>query len=137
MVHGLACIYAYMYFTRMPNKVASLPLAVIRHRIKAHAITQELLAKKVGASQSQVSRVLAGHSKVRSRLLEKICVYVENIDHGVTPERVRGNADLVTALAEVWDGSHDHAQALCAVIRSLGLLAPARSQPRGVPHDPA
>lgn len=40
-------------------------------------------------------------------------------------ERVVANDELMDALAEIWDGTPNHARALAAVIRSLTLLSSA------------
>lgn len=85
-------------------------------------VTQLQIAEAVGASQSQVSRILSGRGERESRLLEEVCLYVERQMGGVTPEAVRRNNDLIEAIRATWDGSHAHAKALSAVIRSLAAL---------------
>lgn len=92
-------------------------------------ISQSAIAKAVGASQPQVSRILSGHGLRRSRLLEEVCLYVERNVGGVTPEMVRQNDELISALARVWDGSATHARALSTVIRSLSALRGGRAEP--------
>jgi transcriptional regulator with XRE-family HTH domain len=89
---------------------------------RSHGITQAHIAERVGASQPQVSRLLAGRSSRPSRLLEEICLFVERHDVGVTADAVRGNDELIEAVRAVWDGSGAHARALAAVIRSLSAL---------------
>ncbi len=86
-------------------------------------LTQELIAQEVSASQSQVSRVLAGKCIRRSRLFDEICIYVSNAAKRVEPETVRQNETLVNAIASVWDGTDRQAEALAQVIRSLGGLS--------------
>ena len=93
---------------------------------REHGITQAQIAEAVGASQSQVSRILSGHGIRQSRLMEEVCLYVERFSVGVTADAVRGNADLVEAVQAAWDGSASHARALSTVIRSLAVL---RTQP--------
>lgn len=102
-----------------------------RHQIRALrasqicrelGITQTEIASAVGASQSQVSRILKGSGLRNSRLLEEVCLYVENFTGGVSTDAVRENTELIQALAEVWDGSAIHAKALSTVIRSLSVL---------------
>lgn len=85
-------------------------------------ISQTAIAEAIGASQPQVSRILSGQGLRRSRLLEEVCLYVERHVGGVTPEMVRENEELISALAAVWDGSTQHARALATVIRSLRAL---------------
>lgn len=92
-------------------------------------ITQAQIASALGASQPQVSRILQGKGLRHSRLHEEVCLYIERLAGGVTPEAVRENDDLIDALAETWNGSAAHAKALATVIRSLAVLGP--------PHGPA
>ncbi len=46
--------------------------------------------KFVGASQPQVSRLLAGNLTRPSRLFEEMCLYAARLDGGVSVEAVRG-----------------------------------------------
>jgi len=87
-----------------------------------HGITQADVAAFVGASQPQVSRLLTGNVLRGSRLFEEVCLYAERLEGGVTVDAVRASEELVSALAETWDGSAEHAKALAAVIRSLAVL---------------
>ena len=94
---------------------------------RSRRITQAEIASALGASQPQVSRILKGRGLRHSRLYEEVCLYVERLAGGVTPEMVRANNDLISALATTWDGSASHAKALAAVIRSLSALGPTRA----------
>lgn len=90
---------------------------------RSRGITQAQIADALGASQSQVSRILSGQPQRKSRLAEEVCLYVERfVDGGISAEAVKKNRDLVEALQSVWDGSAGHAKALSTVIRSLGTL---------------
>lgn len=100
-------------------KARSLRVAEIYRR---HGISQADVAKFVGASQPQVSRLLAGNITRASRLFEEICLYAERLDGGVTIETVRANEELMSALADTWDGTAVHAKALAVVVRSLAVL---------------
>lgn len=100
-----------------------------RHICKVRGVTQAQIAADLGASQSQVSRILQGRGLRASRLAEEVCLYVEKHQGGVTPESVKGNDELVSALAVTWDGSASHARALSSVIRSLSALGPIRAKP--------
>lgn len=88
-------------------------------------ISQEAIAEAIGASQSQVSRVLSGNSRRRSRLFDEVCKYV-NSHASRTPgaASIAESPELVAAIESVWDGSQAHAQALASVIRSLAALQP-------------
>ncbi len=85
-------------------------------------LTQSMIASAIGASQSQVSRILSGGGARRSRLFDDVCKYVFSI----TDKQARSaeSDELKAALAEVWDGTPRHAKALALVIRSLGALSP-------------
>lgn len=89
-------------------------------------LTQAMIAAAVGASQSQVSRVLSGAGVRRSRLFDEVCKYVFSV--GGSKPNVSDSAELTAALEAVWDGTESHAKALALVIRSLGAL-------RGVPSE--
>lgn len=95
---------------------------------RLRGITQIEIAEAVGASQSQVSRILQGLSQRNSRLLEEVCLYVERMDHGVTADAVRGNDELIEAIKQTWNGTATHAKALATVIRSLNALGPIHAE---------
>lgn len=100
-------------------------------------INQQTIADALGASQSQVSRILSGRSNRWSRLAEEVCLYVERVaGGGVSAEAVQGNVDLVSAVQSVWDGSAAHARALSTVIRSLAVLHGATSKPETLEGAP-
>lgn len=96
-----------------------------RRICQVHGIAQADIATHVGASQSQVSRILNGGGARASRLFEEVCLFVERFEGGVSANAVRSNRELVEALQVTWDGSASHAKALAAVIRSLAVLKPA------------
>lgn len=104
-------------------KISAEALA-IADKARANGITQCDIAEGIGASQPQVSRILAGHISRPSRLFQEICSYVRTRTDGVTLNAVRDNEELVAALAATWDGSAHHAEALAAVIRGLAVLGP-------------
>lgn len=85
-------------------------------------ITQMEIARALGASQPQVSRILQGKGLRHSRLYEEVCLYVERQGGGVLPEMVKANEELISALADTWDGTSAHAKALATVIRALCAL---------------
>lgn len=99
-------------------------------------LSQMQIAAAVGASQSQVSRILRGGGVRQSRLLEAVCLYVEQFEAGVTVDAVRQNEELVDAIRSTWDGTAAHARALSTVIRSLAVLGagPTRT-PRAIEDD--
>lgn len=93
-------------------------------RAKNLGLSQESIASAVGASQSQVSRVLAGTAKRRSKLFDRVCKYVNIAVPPVASPSKAGEAILQEAVGEVWDGSELHAEAMATVIRSLGAFRP-------------
>jgi len=115
----------------MPPNQHLAALQAARIKSKALGLRQSDIAKGVGASQSQVSRLLAGVGLQRSMLAAKICKYVEISSEGVSPDAVRTNDVLIDALASTWNGTEPHANALATVIRALGVMsigAPAKMQ---------
>lgn len=93
---------------------------------KELGLTQTDIAKAINASQSQVSRVLGGRFARRTRLFDEICRYADSIELGVSVEAVRSNEELLSAVAQTWDGSAAHSRALAAVIRSLAVLGTSK-----------
>jgi predicted transcriptional regulator len=86
-------------------------------------IFQDEVGEVVGASQAQVSRVLAGKVQRWTRLSEEICLYAERLEGGgVSKDAVCANDELIEALRATWDGTAAHAKSLASVIRSLALL---------------
>ncbi len=85
-------------------------------------VSQAQVAELVGASQGQVSRLLNGKIARSSRLFKEVCLLAARLEGGVTKAMVIENEELVSALAETWDGTPTHAKALAAVIRSLVVL---------------
>lgn len=101
---------------------------------RRHGLTQAVIADAVGASQSQVSRVLSGQTSAHSKLAKDICIYVLGASAPKTQSAVSANEELMAALADVWDGTPAHARALATVIRSLTLLNPSTSAAEGEAH---
>lgn len=89
---------------------------------REQGISQSEVAEIVGASQPQISRILKGEGIRATKLAEEVCLYAEKLEGGVTVEAVCSNQELISALAETWDGSAGHAKALAVVIRSLKIL---------------
>lgn len=89
---------------------------------RERGISQSEVADIVGACQPQISRILKGEGIRATKLVEEVCLYAEKLDGGVTAEAVCANQELITTLAETWDGSAGHAKALAVVIRSLRML---------------
>lgn len=115
--------YVNMHRISASKEVASFgDVSALRAAVKSYGLTQAALARAVGATQGQISRVLRGKSSKRSVVLVEICKYVHTIESGVSVERVRANDELIDAISKTWDGSEAHSRALASVIRSLGAL---------------
>ena len=85
-------------------------------------VSQAQVAEMVGASQGQVSRLLNGKNRRPSRLFKEVCLLAARLEGGVSKTMVIENEELVSALAETWDGTAAHAKALAVVIRSLAAF---------------
>lgn len=106
----------------MPIHSLKAEAQALAKSIRKLGYTQSDLAIVMNASQSQISRILSGQLRRRSRLFDALCVYVRSERKGISADTVRTNAELMDALATIWDGTAEHATALAAVIRSLGAL---------------
>lgn len=115
------CINAYHGNVEHHPDAAQLIRA--KKALIAAGITQDRLATEISASQSQVSRALAGKSPKRSVIAKRIIAYANGMETIPSAGQVREQTRLIAALSEVWDGSDEHAAALEIVIRSLGALS--------------
>lgn len=97
----------------------------VSQKAKVAGITQDQIAKALLASQSQVSRLLSGRGKRRTKLFDEICIYVNSQIKGVSSDLVRENEGLLLAIASIWDGSASQAESIANVIRSLGPICTA------------
>lgn len=92
---------------------------------RSAGLSQKDIAAALGASQPQVSRILAGKSTRRTQLFEAVCMYAfeaqARAQKGLKPPARTCNT-LLEALDAIWDGTDRHAKALAVVIRSLGSL---------------
>ncbi|MFZ2987020.1 MAG: helix-turn-helix transcriptional regulator [Ideonella sp.] len=103
----------------------------LRKMVAQAGITQMQIAKATRASQSQVSRVLSGRTSMTSKLAKSISAYALACSSPIPRERIASSNILMDALADTWDGTPHHAQALAAVIRSLSLLSDVSGMSRG------
>ncbi|WP_408492165.1 helix-turn-helix domain-containing protein [Paraburkholderia strydomiana] len=109
------------------SEARRLALLLASHFASA-GVTQNALAIAIDASQSQVSRILSGRIVRHTKLLERLCIYASRRLKFHRRRDVRQNAELMSALTDVWDGSDEHAQALAHVIRSLAELDELRER---------
>lgn len=117
------------------NETLRTESALAAKRARELGLTQSIIATQLNASQSQVSRILSGASRRRSKLFDSVCKYVLSVGQGSSHEAVAESKELTEALASVWDGTPEHARALALVIRSLGALHPSGSAIRS--NNPA
>lgn len=110
-----------------PSEARRLALSLAFHFASA-GIAQKELALAIHASQSQVSRILSGRIVRHTKLLERLCIYANRRLKFNQRRDVRRNAELMSALTDVWDGSEEHAHALAHVIRSLAQLDELRER---------
>ena len=72
---------------------------------RKQGISQAQIGELVGVSQGQVSRLLGGKISRATRLFEEICLFAERLEGGVSRELVIANDELLSALADTWDGT--------------------------------
>src|SRR5207253_9314772 len=86
--------------------------------LEHEGISQAELGKRLGISQSSVSRALSRPAKRNGRAQARLVTFMH--EGGVSPgvERFQG------AFRRVWDGSEEHAEALARIIAACEGLAP-------------
>lgn len=109
------------------NNIHHTTLQLVRVA-KSLGITQEDISDATGISQSQVSRVLSGQGKRKSKAFLEICNYVNNKQVGIPTDLVRQNDELINALALVWDGTPRQSTAIANIIQSLGGICTTSNQ---------
>lgn len=86
--------------------------------LSRQGISQAELADRAEVSQSTVSRALRSVPARRSRSYAQLCSYIlQQKDEIHLPVPARD------ALAEIWDGSPAHAEALATLLRAAGDLS--------------
>jgi len=110
-----------MYFMRMQiaNYTYGSNLGEVAARLK---LRQEDIAKAIGVSQGQISRILAGRTSASSNAYRRTAEYVFMRSRAPSLADVRRNEELIGALAAVWDGSAYQARVLSQIIRSFAPL---------------
>lgn len=102
---------------------------------KAVGIGQTLLAEGAGVSQSAVSRILSQCPVRDGQAFRRLCVYAST--HPPTGENPRqktsiDHTELAEAIFEVWNGTPEHASAIAAVIRAVGVASKVLEKPYAV-----
>ena len=106
----------------MQDKPYKILANELSKQVKDAGIKQEQLSFTMRVSQSQISRVLGGKGKRRTKLFDDLCIYVNNQNKGVSISQVQENTELLEAIANIWDGSPDQAQSIASAIRGLKAL---------------
>lgn len=89
--------------------------------LRRKGIPQSVLAKYAGVSQPTVSRAMRRIPTRRSQEYARLCRYIhQELNEVALPSAARD------ALAEIWDGSPAHAEALTALIKVAGELSRTR-----------
>lgn len=83
-----------------------------------------MIASEISCSQAQVSRLMRGQAVRRSNLVNKLINYSLRacLDH---PDR-RHRLDQV--IAEIWDGSRAHADAMADLLQAAAAIAPKQDR---------
>lgn len=95
--------------------------AELTRKFKENSVCQIDASKDSKVSQSQISRILSGQFRRRSKNVNLLCKYanIKFEKHKIDPMR---NRVLMDALGETWDGTDHHAKAIAKVIKSLAGL---------------
>jgi transcriptional regulator with XRE-family HTH domain len=111
----------YMYFVCMIDRDHQPDLELLNQRLAAAGLTQTRIADALGASQSQVSRLLSGTAKRRSKLFNKLCIYAQSLVSS-PGQTAQSRKDLLNTVCDMWDGSAEHAAALSEAFRAIAAL---------------
>jgi transcriptional regulator with XRE-family HTH domain len=93
----------------------------INDLLTLEGITQEQLAYRAGVSQATVSRAMKKDAVRSGRARARLCKYMQG---QAATRRSQSDDPVGNALAETWDGSPEHAQALAILIRASRELWP-------------
>lgn len=90
-------------------------------------LLQDQLATRAGVSQSAVSRILEKCPQKDGQAFKRLCKYAsENAgtpaSGGAAPRPI-DDQSITEAIWEVWNGTPEHARAIAALIRAVGVVA--------------
>ena len=129
------CIIACMTLRQSDLLVEAMAAA---KAARSAGLSQQDIAKEIGASQSQISRILSGKSTRRSRLFNEVCIYAFDAERRGQDQKKPSAGScptLLDAIDATWDGTERHAKALAVVIRSLGSLSQHELPQRRNEHE--
>ena len=104
-------------------------IAQLARRVASGKLTQHEIAHATGVDQGQISRILAGRAKRRSRNVEKLCAYAQSLRLDATDVQP-ARRQMQEAIDELWDGSPEHARAIAEAMTSLARVQ--RAFARGI-----
>jgi transcriptional regulator with XRE-family HTH domain len=90
--------------------------------VQARQLSQNEIARATGVHQSQISRILAGQYRRRSRNVVNLCKYAFSLRHEESSASHPAKDALFDALFRIWDGSQEHANALIEVLEAIGTI---------------
>jgi transcriptional regulator with XRE-family HTH domain len=96
----------------------------LAQRVAARRLTQEEIAQATGVDQSQVSRILTGQAKRRSRNVERLCRYARGLV-SASPSAVSHRQHIEQAVDTLWDGSARHARAIADALDAIARVQQA------------
>lgn len=122
MASPLAMHICIIYNANMHNEPESTNLNEqiqrLNFAIESGNLTQSIISIATGVHQSQVSRILSGGAKTISKNVIKLCKYSDSLHNKNFNNRIIDPL-IGKAIAQVWDGSTEHAEAIAKVIFSL------------------
>jgi transcriptional regulator with XRE-family HTH domain len=92
--------------------------------LRREGMTQAELAEKARVSQPTVSRAKRRVPRRNSESYSRLCSYIREVSREISLPRT-----VCDALAEIWDGSPEHAEALAGLIRAAGGLGRTKDDP--------
>jgi len=122
------CCYCVNNYAKMQTMIESICIdkpaniaAELTRKFNDSALCQVNVSKECHVSQSQISRILAGQFRRRSKNVNILCEYanIKIEKHKADPVQ---NRILMDALAETWDGTDRHAKAIAKVLKALVRL---------------
>ena len=131
MAPPLAMHICIIYNANMQNKpestILNKQIQQLNFAIESGNLTQSIISIATGVHQSQISRILSGHAKTTSKNFIKLCKYSDNLHNNNLNNRIIDPL-IGKAIAQVWDGSTEHAEAIAKVIFSLNGMTVKQHQ---------
>lgn len=90
----------------------------LREEFKARSLNPSEISKLLNINQSQIHRNLKDGPKTVNKTIMQLCSYL-NIEYMEKAPDPRESNALMSALAELWDGTDNHARKIAAVIFAL------------------